>query len=284
MLIFLLIILLLSLYLYKPRIISVFYDIPQYKDLLQNSFNLTIGGIPKLIIKTSWQTINKMPLEMANALELTKKLNPDYKLYYFDDTDVLQFMKDYSEDAFIAYNKLIPGAFKADLFRYCILEKYGGCYSDIGHVMKVSFDEIIGDAGLVIVKDKPVFYHGIHNALLCSQKNTVFMKELIKKCISNINNNYYGTGTLDITGPTMMGNVYNCIFEKDCFDDNKEIIEVGTTNKIKILKIVFQFFQNTISDIDDNELIVTKFDNYPNIMYINVPRYTVLWKLRQVYK
>ena len=34
-----------------------------------------------------------------------------------------------------------------------ILEKYGGCYSDIGHLMKVGFDEICEDCNIVLVND-----------------------------------------------------------------------------------------------------------------------------------
>lgn len=32
------------------------------------------------------------------------------------------------------YDKLIPNAYKADLFRYSAILTHGGCYSDIGFV------------------------------------------------------------------------------------------------------------------------------------------------------
>lgn len=72
--------------------------------------------------------------------------------------------------------------------------------------MKLSFDDICGDNNLVIVKDIDFTdYKGIHNALICSCKNTDFMKQLVDKCCENIENEIYGINCLDITGPTMMG-------------------------------------------------------------------------------
>ena len=37
----------------------------------------------------------------------------------------------YPVDVLEAFNKLIPGAYKADLWRYCVLYKLGGIYLDI---------------------------------------------------------------------------------------------------------------------------------------------------------
>jgi mannosyltransferase OCH1-like enzyme len=190
-------------------------NIKTYKDLLNDydSIKKTPGGIPKLIIKTSWQTLQNLPPQIDEVLKITIDLNPDYQLYYFDDEDIQTFMQSYGVAEYNAYKKLIPGAYKADLFRYCILYKYGGCYSDIGHVMLQSFDYIIGKSKLVIVKDKPEFnYTGIHNALICVEKNNGFIKRLIEKCVENIENDYYGENSLDVTGPVMMGKVFQCYY------------------------------------------------------------------------
>lgn len=42
-----------------------------------------------------------------------------------------------------AYKKLIPNAFKADLFRYCVMYLYGGCYVDIAEVMLDGFNSVL---------------------------------------------------------------------------------------------------------------------------------------------
>jgi len=269
--------------------------IKTYQDLIKDysSIPKTPGGIPKLIIKTSWQKLNNLSYQVEDVLNITLRLNPDYKLYYFDDDDCNNFMKSYGSKEYSAYNKLIPGAYKADLFRYCILYKYGGCYSDIGHVMLKSFDTIIGNNKLVIVKDKPYLnYTGIHNALMCVTPSNGFIKQLIDVSIENIKNKYYGENPLSITGPVMMGKVFQCHYSNYC---NKELNEKYLIKKeegIKILEIVLRIDDeseegNTIAYIADNNVPVlkTKFNNYRDIMYNNVgkPHYTELWYTEQVY-
>ena len=263
-------------------------------------WTLTPGGIPKIIIKTSWQNIDKMPKQMIDALNKTKTTSPDYQLYYFDNTDVIEFMKDYSPRAFAAYNKIIPGAFKADLFRVCILEKYGGCYSDIGHTPLVSFNEINGLANVVLVKDCPVQqdtgncdYYGIHNALMCSIKNHGFFKLLVDKTCENIENNYYGNGPLDVTGPVMIGKQFNCYFADICDYINKNFVNPGNfiyhDTNVKILNYAFKYKildgNRLILSTDGKIIIDTKFKDYYEIMYRSnkTPSYTELWNIKKIY-
>lgn len=52
--------------------------------------------------------------------------------YLFNDADCLEFIaREYPPDVLMAYQSLIPTAFKADLWRYCVLYKYGGVYLDV---------------------------------------------------------------------------------------------------------------------------------------------------------
>lgn len=258
-----------------------------YSDLIKeyDSIPKTPGGIPKLIIKTSWQKSNKLPYQIEDVLNITVRLNPDYKVYYFDDDDVIKFMKSFGSKEYASYNKLIPGAYKADFFRYCILYKYGGCYSDIGHVMLKSFDYIVGDNKLVIVKDKPRgIYYGIHNALMCVVPSDKFIKKLVDVTTENIENNYYGEDDLDITGPVMMGKVFQCYYSNYC---NKKLDEKYLINKkgIKILELVL--IDDILYIIDnDVKIIKTKFDNYTEVMYNSSTKkiyYSDAWRNHQVY-
>ena len=304
MLIIILLLLLILLFNRSPFLSLTNKFIKSYSDLLKDNFDYTPGGIPKIIIKTSWQSRNEMPKQMIDALNKTNVLNPDYQLYYFDNTDVIEFMKDYSPRAFAAYNKIIPGAFKADLFRICVLEKYGGCYSDIGHVPEnnITFNEICGDVNIVLVLDNritilpnseiPHEYTGVHNALMCSTKNHGFFKLLVDKTCENIENGYYGNGPLDVTGPMMIGKQFNCYFADICDYINKNIMNYGYTDyncdncKIKILKLAL-LPPATLFILDSNnkKLIKTKFDDYFNIMYTSKKQkhYGELWALKQIY-
>jgi len=272
------------------------FSLPGYYQLLHNNTNYkyTPGGIPKIIIKTSWQKINELPREVQGALKKTISLNPDYTLYYFDNDDVESFMKDFSLEAYNAYKSLIPGAYRADLFRYCFIYKYGGCYSDIGHVMKQSFDYIVSDANIVIIKDTDIFFrfYGIHNALICSTAGHQFFKQVIDSCVKNINKRYYGNTAVDITGPTFFYKEYRCYFEQICRKDtqiNSHDVTIGNNQhnceKCKIKMLLLN--RNYILDHLRNKLIRVKFNNYYSVMYPrskNKIHYSELWYRKKVYK
>jgi len=272
-------------------------DLKGYTQFKEDSKNwvYTAGGIPKIIIKTSWQSINNLPVDLADVLKQNQEINKDYELYYFSDSDVDSFMSDYSQEVYTHYKKLVPGAFKADYFRVCILEKYGGVYSDIGHTFLVSLDKILLDYNMVLVKDIPFLdnlYNGIFNAFMCTVPNNPFFKEVVNKITQNIKINYYGESSHDITGPVMIGKVFSCYFENNC--ELVDIVKVGESVlkglKIRILqnKFLWSDFRNTTYIVDENytKFVNTKFKKYYYIMYraSTKPKYTALWNQRKVYK
>jgi Glycosyltransferase sugar-binding region containing DXD motif len=264
------------------------YNVPGYKELT-DAVKFTEGGIPKIIIKSSWQKRDAFPIQMKQALERIRLQNPEYSLYYFDDDEVDAFMKNFSADAYYCYNKLKPSAFKSDLFRICFLYKYGGCYGDIGHVMNTTFDDVCRDYQVVFVKD---FEHykfwngigtgvpnGIYNAFMCTVKNNPFFKLCIERCCENIRNEYYGNFLLDITGPTFMGKMF---IEHIGNDIERGGYYLDQDRKIRML--VWDHF--SISDEQGNNIIFNKFDDYHNVMYVSrsTKKYGQLYRERDVYK
>jgi len=246
----------------KNILLNVPYIIKGYLDLLKEYQEHKNDIIPKIIFKTSPFTRTNMDNQIIHVLEITKQLNPDYTVYYFDDSEIEQFMKD--NNYYNIYLKIKPSAFKTDFWRYCILQKYGGCYSDIGHTMKVSFDEIIDNNNLVLVKDLENI--GIHNSLICCKKNNLLMEKAIERCIHNINNKYYGVNAFDITGPHMLYKLFKEIYQDTISLNNYYL----TTNKTIMYK---------------NKVILdTKFDNYYFIMYKKLKdHYIFMWNNRTVY-
>ena len=90
--------------------------------------------IPKVIYKTApsyHPTIQKINKDIETQ-------NPGWKVKFYNDEDCLNFLKNdfqndkplFKKNVIIGYNKLIPGAYKADLWRLCILYQYGGVYID----------------------------------------------------------------------------------------------------------------------------------------------------------
>jgi len=93
--------------------------------------------IPYTIIQTF--KYRRVPISMRHNLSKWITMNPEYDYVFFDDNDIKHYISNhsfkeftFSKDKFIyAYNKIIPGAGKADLFRYLIMYDKGGCYMDI---------------------------------------------------------------------------------------------------------------------------------------------------------
>ena len=86
--------------------------------------------IPLNLFQT-WHTLD-LPINMRNAVDTLKMQNPEFTHYLYDDNMSREFIKNnFNDDVLYAYDKLKPGAYKADLWRYCVLYIYGGIYLDI---------------------------------------------------------------------------------------------------------------------------------------------------------
>ena len=69
----------------------------------------------------------------------------ELEYFLYDDDECSQYIKtNFSSDVLTSYNTLIPGAYRADLWRYCILYKYGGIYLDIdSEILKTLAHEMV---------------------------------------------------------------------------------------------------------------------------------------------
>lgn len=165
--------------------------------------------IPKKIFQT-WKT-NNMDLEMKNTTKIIKNLNPEYEYKLFTDDECIEYIKNnFSEHVLNAYNNLIPGAFKADLFRYCILYQEGGIYIDCKMIPLKPFREIIKPDDLCILVNNTFETNSvsIYNAFICSEpKNNLFL-ESICQIVNNSINLYYPIDPFVVTGPSLLYKIY----------------------------------------------------------------------------
>ena len=70
--------------------------------------------------------IKKTNMCIANTNTFYKKNNPDYDYYLFDNNDRREFIKEhFDNNILLTYDSIIPGGFKADLWRYCVLYIHG---------------------------------------------------------------------------------------------------------------------------------------------------------------
>jgi mannosyltransferase OCH1-like enzyme len=218
------------------KLIYPWVNIEGYKEVESDITKISNKVKNRKICKNIFQTMETtlIPQEMYDkCIKVTKQLNPDYNYYFFTSLDCRTFIKNnFSNYIYDAYDKLLPGAYKADFWRYCILYTYGGCYIDSWVNNVKGFDYIIEKDDEFICPidyNKYSFWQGY---LLVSPQNN-FLSYLINNISNDIHNNKYGVDALDITGPNAIGKYLNK------FLNNKEmnIYNVGKINGYKFLHL-----------------------------------------------
>jgi mannosyltransferase OCH1-like enzyme len=223
----------------------IYYN--KIKENLENKDNKDENNkntvIPLHIYQT-WHT-NSLPKYMQECVDKLKERNPEFEYHFYNDDDCRNYIKDnFNKDVLHAFDKLKPGAFKADLWRYCILYKKGGIYLDIKYQCENNFKLIELTDKEYFVKDIPIYNRqGIYNALLvCKPENNILLN-CINQIVENVKNKYYGNNPLEVTGPLLMSYYFNPL---DVYKmELKHVIENGNyyikRKDTKILKIYNQY-------------------------------------------
>ena len=236
-------------------------DLKNLDAILDNS------EIPLHIYQT-WHS-NTLPQYMQECVNKLKKDNPEFSYHFYNDFDCREYIKDnFNKDVLHAFDKLIPGAYKADLWRYCILYKKGGIYLDIKYQCENGFKLIQLTDKEYFVKDIPKLGRlGIYNAFMICKPGNKILLNCIDKIVENIKHKYYGSSPLEISGPLLMSKYFSPL---DI--NNLQLQHVQektnfyiTNNGIKILKIYPEYRSE-------------------QRLYQKNKYYAELWHKRRVYK
>lgn len=223
--------------------------------------------IPLNIFQT-WYT-KDLPLKMKERVELLKKQNPKFNHFLYDDNDCRQFIQSHFPPVVLkAYDSLIPGAYKADLWRLCILFIYGGIYLDIKLICVNGFKLIELTENEHFVIDR--LPNSIFNSLMVCKKGNIFLLKSINQIIKNINRNYYGSTALSPTGPQMLGKVVL---------ENKIQINVDLIHHKKGGYILYK--NRFVISTEYPEYNSERLNTYQSI---NTERYDHLWDKKKIYK
>jgi mannosyltransferase OCH1-like enzyme len=160
-------------------------------------------SIIPLNLYTSWHTKNLPPL-MRQNYEILKKENPEFNHFLYDEEECRNFIQEnFDASVLNAYNNLIPCAYKADLWRYCVLYIKGGIYIDIKFQCANGFKLIALTEKEYFVRDIPNHY--IYNALIVTLPKNKILLNTINQLVKNVKNKYYGINCLCPTGPALLG-------------------------------------------------------------------------------
>ena len=246
---------------YKQQLLKI-YKKPY---ILKQNYNPII---PLKIFQT-WNTKN-LPIHMNNRVEQLKKNNPRFEHYLYDDDDCREFIKNhFDENVVNAYDKLIPGAYKADLWRLCVLYIHGGIYMDIKLKCINGFRLIELTENNHFVKDRPGPLT-VYNALIVSQKGNPFLWMGICRIIMNVKNNFYGIDALSPTGPRMLGNI---ILRR------KLRTNIDMTHYEKGGYIIYK--NRFVISTEYPEYNKERSEAYSST---KIKRYDIMWRERKIYK
>jgi mannosyltransferase OCH1-like enzyme len=161
--------------------------------------------IPLNIFQT-WHT-KLLPERMLHAIMEVKRNNPEFKHYLFDDKECYEFIKKYFGSVVsMAYSSLIPSAYKADLWRYCVLFIHGGIYLDVKYtnVDKIKLIQLTKKEHWCLDANDKDVYNAI---LVCKPQNEILLK-VIKQIVENVKNKFYGDSFLEPTGPALLSKYF----------------------------------------------------------------------------
>jgi hypothetical protein len=167
--------------------------------------------IPKKLFQT-WHS-KALSAEMQDCVEALKAANPDYEHHLYDDADCRAFIEaHFPQEVTDAFDALVPGAYKADLWRYCVLYLHGGVYLDI------KFRPLNGFRFSELEEDKEYFCRdldvtrrrtlGIYNAILVCRAGNPILKQCIDQIVRHVAEEHYGYDYLSPTGPALLGSFF----------------------------------------------------------------------------
>jgi hypothetical protein len=268
-------------------IILTFFDNPVkwinlfiYYSYIPNSLKNTI--IPMNVYQT-WHSKNLSP-KMKECNDTLKIQNPEFNYFLFDDLECRTFIAtNFNPNVLHAYDSLIPGAYKADLWRYCILYMKGGLYIDIKYkcmnqfrlIQFIENKENKNMCPLITETNPKYVYTGV---LITPPKNPLY-KKCIDQIVINVNKKYYGNTPMSPTGPDMFGEFIppdeikkaHLFYYDDYFEKTDEKWKYGKQGHIK--------------NLHTNEIIMSHYLEYRKELkkYAKTKYWMNLWKNKNIY-
>ena len=259
------------------------YD--KLKTIKSNNFEIkdSYNSVIPLNIYLTWGT-KKLPEKMQENVDRMKKNNPEFNVQLFDDNDCRKFIQNnFPEDILTAYDTLKPGAYKADLWRLCILYINGGIYIDIKLNCINNFKFIALTEKEHLVLDRPGFFWkegeiGLHNALLVAKPKNILFLRCINKISENVKNKNYDFHCFYPTGPGLLGEEYIKMLR-----ENESTMNIQS--ELNKLDLCMEISTGKDNIIFNNIAILEHYKEYrtEQKLFSKIKHYEEIYKLKQVY-
>ena len=164
---------------------------------------VTVSQIPHILNQNFEHLL--LPSAIAGCVQHMLIINHDmdYNVHTTRDNEI--FIENNYDPIYLkCFKELIPGAYKSDFWRYLYLYREGGFYSDIKTYPISGFTSLLNkNITMILVQD--INGNGYWNAFMACTPGHRLMKACYEKSKNNIISRSYGDGTLDITGPNIVG-------------------------------------------------------------------------------
>lgn len=280
---------------YGEERIQVFMSKNENIKIITSSFRLKletneyIGKIPKIIHQSYTENIKP---RLRNATLTWQLMNNNYKYMYWTDEDSDKFIFENCDNNTIdAYSRLYARAYKSDIFRLCILYKFGGIWTDISSECYFPLDKLITTENLVIVKDNPsqVTNGNIYQAFIAVEPNSTIIKYILDFTVDRVlkfdeydkNFPWIHNETIAVTGPTIFAMALNNFINRNprtIFNDKN--ISFNSNN---ILLLDHKAHEgNGYIFLANLKIVRTKYDNYQKDR--TTPHYSRLFTMGYIIK
>ena len=167
------------------------------------------GGIPRLLFTSHRTPRAELPPKLRENVDAWRRLNPSFAFRYFDDAAQSKFMRETCAvpRCLEAYDVLVSGAGKADLFRIAYLYYVGGWWVDadlkpgpIAENCDLAYPE-----KLLLVAER----HGMPRFMILAGNGHPLLAKTLATQISNVFRNHGRSpenrrNTLFVTGPSTL--------------------------------------------------------------------------------
>ena len=218
---------------------------------------------------------------MAQAMKRIQAHAPSCEYRFYDNKERRDFIAKHYATALKAYDALVPGAYRADLFRAIVVYTLGGVYFDAGFspFKGVNLFEDVIDKRAELVFPIDVWIQGLGNGVFASTQGHTYLKLIIDHIVDNVGKRRTFTkhkgGFLQITGPKAYADALQHVLpnplKEGMHNSNLQLLYYPTGD------VVFR---------QSKPLYSTHYLNYyqeQQTLIKHVPHYIKLWEAGQVY-
>lgn len=211
-------------------------------------------------------------------------INTNLRIEWFFGQDMDKYMITQPSIVADCYNTLIPGVFKSDLWRLCILYENGGAYADSETIPYTSLKNMMRGVKttFISVLDPPQSGGGIHNGFIICTPRHPFIKACIDRIVHNVQEREYTDHSLGITGPLCLARAINTVLDRPIHTPFREGLNEHGSLSFYLYKFEYGPFQYVWKQ---NTIILSKKHCTISYMISKLNGgYSSRWKKRAVYR